>query len=347
MKRLSHALVAFPLVATLLVGPARAEEPRAKKENLRLTPEVKAIRKAKPSVVTFKITRRGAYSTREVLGSGVFVDERGYAITNKHVITGAESIKGVMADGSECAAKVLVEDARYDLAIVKLAVTTKVKAITFAPTSDLEQGETVIAIGHPYGYVNTVSTGIVSALNRTITMPSGEELTGLIQVTASINPGNSGGPLLNIYGDLIGINVAVRDGAQGIAFALNGDMVQAVLARHLSASNISHIAHGLACRETMVPDADEPRGQVVVETAAQDTVKHGDVILTVGEQAVTNRFDLERSLWDRKAGDVVAARVVRDGKETQVMLKLGDGRVASADTRRTGNGDLLHPVAQR
>ena len=94
-------------------------------------------------------------------------------------------------------------------------------------------GETVIAIGHPFGYTNTVSTGIISALGREITMPEGEVLGNLIQTNASINPGNSGGPLLNINGELIGINVALREGAQGIAFALNADTVQQVLSKHL------------------------------------------------------------------------------------------------------------------
>ena len=291
-----HALLVFVFSASLLSFRARAEEASPKKENLRLTPEVKAIRKAMPSVVALRVMRRSAYNTREVVGTGVVVDERGYVVTNRHVVSGSEGVKAVMADGTEYVAQVVIEDARHDLAILKLPVKTKLKAIAFAPSSDLEQGEKVIAIGHPYGYVNTVSQGIVSALGREITMPSGEKLTGLIQVTASINPGNSGGPLLNIYGDLIGINVAMRDGAQGIAFALNADMVQAVLAQHLSAANISRVEHGLACRETLVPNADESRQQVVVEVATQSTLKTGDVILTVGDQMVTNRFDLETTV---------------------------------------------------
>ena len=114
--------------------------------------------------------------------------------------------------------------------------------MTFAPASDLMVGEEVIAIGHPYGYTNTVSTGIVSALNREVSMQSGGVLTDLIQTTASINPGNSGGPLMNINGELIGINSAMRSDAQGIAFALNADMVQQVLSQHLSAGKMAHVS---------------------------------------------------------------------------------------------------------
>ena len=349
MKRQSYAVAAFLLTALLSSPAARGQDAPATRSSLRETPIVKAVRKAKPSVVTLKVVRRSAYSSREIVGSGIVIDERGYAVTNRHVVSGQpEAIKAVLFDNTECAAQVLIEDARHDLAILKLLTAKKLPVVTFAPSSDLMEGETVIAIGHPYGYTNTVSTGIVSALGREITMPTGEKLTGLIQVTAAINPGNSGGPLLNIYGDLIGINVAMRDGAQGISFALNADMVQGVLASHLSAANISRVDHGLACREALVPTTEAPRQQVVVESAAQSTLKRGDVIRSVGHLAVTNRFDLERSLWGFKPGESVAARVVRDGKETQVTLTLGAGRVAAADTTpRTGGAATARPVVDQ
>ncbi len=127
--------------------------------------------------------------------------------------------------GIEIEAAVIWRTAAYDLAVVRVATPQKLQALELAPVSDLMVGETVIAVGHPFGYTNTISTGIISALGREITMPSGDTLTGLIQTNASINPGNSGGPLLNINGELIGINVALRNGAQGIAFAINAGMV--------------------------------------------------------------------------------------------------------------------------
>ena len=352
MKRLSHYLLAFAVATELLGAAARAEEAATKSQNLRETPVVKAVRKAKPSVVTLKVTRSSAYSTREVVGSAVLVavDEKrgqGYVITNRHVVSGSGGVRAILYDGTECAAQVITEDAAHDLAIVRLAIGKKqLPVINFAPASNLMEGEPVIAIGHPYGYTNTVSTGIISALGREITMPTGEKLTGLIQVTASINPGNSGGPLLNIYGDLIGINVAMRDGAQGIAFALNADTVKNVLAGYLSAANVSRVEHGLACHDAVV-EADEPRQQVVVESATQELLKTGDVIVAVDERAVANRFDLERSLWDHKAGDVVPAKVVRDGKVTEVSLTLGGGRVASAETGAPKVAQRLNGAEQR
>src|SRR5262249_33044819 len=150
---------------------------------------------------------------------------------------------------------------------------------------------------------NTVSTGIISALGREITMPGGETLTNLIQTDASINPGNSGGPLFNINGELIGINVALREGAQGIAFALPAEMVQQVLSRHLSAAKVARVAHGLGCHEWIPDEEGLVRQQVVVDQvterspAALAGLQRGDVILRVGDRPVANRFDVERAMW--------------------------------------------------
>src|SRR5205085_2088984 len=124
---------------------------------------------------------------------------------------------------------------RWDLAVLRIRSNKKLAALPLAPVDDLMVGETVIAVGHPFGYTNTVSVGIVSALGREITMPTGDVLNGLIQTNASINPGNSGGPLLNVNGEFIGVNVALREGAQGIAFAINTGTVKSFLRQHLSA----------------------------------------------------------------------------------------------------------------
>jgi serine protease Do len=160
-------------------------------------------------------------------------------VTNRHVVGSNSRVPVRLFDGTELVGQVVVAETRWDLAVVQIQAEHKLKALAFARADDLEVGETVIAIGHPYGYSNTVSTGIISALQREITMPTGDTISGLIQTDASINPGNSGGPLLNIDGELIGINVALREGAQGIAFAINAGMVRAVLARHLSSQYVA------------------------------------------------------------------------------------------------------------
>ena len=214
-----------------LCGGAGTE---AKGQYSRRTPIVEAVQKTRASIVSVKAEKKGSWGRKETGGTGVIVDERGFVVTNSHVVASADRVTVHLADGSELAATIVTEDAHHDLAVLRLSTTRKLQALAFGTSSDLMVGETVIAVGHPFGFTNTVSTGIVSGLGREVTMPNGEVLRNLIQTNASINPGNSGGPLLNINGELIGINVAIREGAQGIAFALSADDVQQALSKHLS-----------------------------------------------------------------------------------------------------------------
>jgi serine protease Do len=197
-------------------------------------------------------------------------------------------------------------------------------------------GETVIAVGHPFGYRNTVSTGIISALGREVTLPDGTVLRNLIQTSASINPGNSGGPLLNINGELIGINVALRDGAQGIAFALNADAVQQVLSRQLSGR--ASVRPGFTCHE--IPDAGGVLRQHVVvdhvQEPAGEVLRPGDVILELAGKWIGNRFDVQRALWDRKAGEQIRVRLRRNDQQVEVSLKLAPAPTAAALSKSAG-----------
>jgi serine protease Do len=305
----------------------------------RRSPIVQAVQKTRAGIVTVKVEKAGNWGQREVVGTGVVVDARGYIITNRHVVTGAERITVHTADGDEYKAKLFTEDALHDLAVLSVTGAKRLAELPFAPSGDVMVGETVIAVGHPFGYTNTVSTGIVSAVGREVTMPSGETLTNLIQTDASINPGNSGGPLFNINGELIGINVALREGARGIAFALPADTVQRALAKHLSAGRIARVAHGLVCFERMT-DAGLERQQVIVEQvlenspAAKAGLQHGDVIVRIGDRPVSNRFDVERALWNLHPGEAIDARVVRDGQTLRAALTLG----RSADAAIAASG---------
>ncbi len=293
----------------------------------RVTPIVEAVRKTRDSILTLRVEREGGWGTSEVVGTGVIVDERGYAVTNRHVTRNADRFIAVLTNKTELRARLIAEDEDHDLAILRLESNRKLAALTLAPAGDLMVGETVIAVGHPFGYTNTVSTGIISALGRRITMPEGQDLDGLIQTNASINPGNSGGPLLNINGELIGINVAFREGAQGIAFALTSDTVQEVLSKYLSASRVSRLGHGLNCHEVVAEDS-APRQRLVVDKVAPSSpaaaagLQPGDVLVRVGDRAVTNRFDLERAFWGYHPGDQVSAAILRQGKPTRVAIRL-------------------------
>ncbi len=328
------------------IGGAKTE---VQAQYSRRTPIVEAVQKTRNGLVTIKIEKSGSRGRKEITGTGVIVDERGYVVTNRHVIASAELVSVTLADGTELKAKVLTDDASYDLAVLRLPPRDDelaLQALPLGPGSDLMVGETVIAVGHPFGYTNTVSTGIISALGREITMPNGEVLTNLIQTNASINPGNSGGPLLNINGEVIGINVALREGAQGIAFALNADTVQQVLSRHLSGLRVAGVTHGLNCRET-VAEENGPRQRVVVDQVAAKTaaaeagLKKGDEIRSVADRTVWNRFDLERAFWDCKPGEQIDVVVVRQGKEITVSLELTGG----TEVQRTTAGTTRKPKA--
>jgi serine protease Do len=305
----------------------------------RRTPIVVAVEKTRASIVAIKAEKRNSRTrTDRVVGTGIIVDARGYVVTNCHVVADAAAVRVCLQGGGELDARILVEDNPSDLAILQVQTDQTLPALALGPGSDLLVGETVIAVGHPFGYTHTVSTGIISALGREITMPNGEVLTNLIQTNASINPGNSGGPLLNINGEVIGINVALREGAQGIAFAINADTVKTVLSKRLSAVWMCGVNHGLTCTENVAPEGPQ-REHVVVEAVASQTpaaaagVKQGDEIIRVAGLGVSNRFDLERALWNHKPGDQIALTVVRAGKQMNMQIKLTPPTTVASGSR--------------
>jgi serine protease Do len=332
---------AAALAALLLVGRAAAAEQDAK--DLRRNATVRAVQKVKPSVVAVKVKQKlGGGRTKDAVGTGLIVDERGYIVTNCHVVAGNARVTVRLVDGTSIPGDVIYSSPTTDLAIVRVRTERKLIAQPLVPAADLEEGEDVIAVGHPLGYSYTVSKGIVSALNREIDMPTGYTLMGLIQTDAAINPGNSGGPLLNINGGVVGINVAYNQEAQGIAFAISSETVKRVLSTQLSALKVSGVLHGLNCKDEVRGEGREPH--VVVAgvdpqvAAAGAEVHSGDVILAVGRLPVVNRFDVERALWDARPGERVNVRVLRGGRELTVTLPLaGEG----------GSGDALGTKGSR
>jgi serine protease Do len=329
------------LCATLMIVVACGAGTEARAQYSRKTPIVEAVQKTRDGIVSLKVEKRNSYGKlRSTTGTGVIVDERGYIVTNWHVAQGGHRIVVRLRDDTELIAKMVAEDTRSDLTILRIRTKKKLTALPLAPGSDVMVGETVIAIGHPFGYRNTVSTGIISAVEREIEMPSGETLAHVLQTNASINPGNSGGPLLNINGELIGINVALREGAQGIAFAINSDTVKQMVSKHLSALKVAGVLHGLACKENAVASEGKERQRVVVSKvrkgtpAAQAGLKSGDQILEVGKRAVRNRFDVERALWNSKPGQLVELKVIRQGKTMKVALKLSSAEEVEQGSKR-------------
>jgi serine protease Do len=296
----------------------------------RRNPVTEAVQKSRASIVSIRVPRPGG--GKDMIGSGVIVDQRGVIITNRHVVGSNRQVTVCLHDGSTFTGEVLAADPSCDLAIVRVDAKRQLSFLRLAPVKDLMVAETVIAIGHPYGYTNSVSTGIISALGREIEMPTRDVIAGLIQHTAAINPGNSGGALLNINGELIGINVALREGAQNIAFAINAADVKTFLGKHLSALKVSGVHLGLACEEKVIGETGDRQRVVVAGEPSVAGFKRGDEIRAIGSLRIANAFDMERALWGKKAGEQVALQVVRQGQEMTVNLTLtaglGAGQVA-------------------
>lgn len=315
-------------------------------ESNRDTPIVQAIRRAEPAVVNIQgnktvtsTTANGGVAKQEVngMGTGVIIDSRGYIITNLHVVEDVAKIEVTLADGTSSYAKLINYDPDTDLALIKIPAAKDLPTIHFGSSADLLRGETVIAIGNPFGYQNTVTVGIISALHRDIPVNGSQPYKDLIQTNADINPGNSGGPLLNIDGDVIGINVAVRVGAQGIGFAIPIDTAMEVMADLVAASHRDPVQHGLDLASARSDD----RTAVVVRAISNESIssrdiRAGDIIATIAGKPVKNRLELELTLLDHKAGENIDIRLERDGTlvDHSLTLKSSGGALTSNDVGR-------------
>jgi serine protease Do len=317
--------IVLPLVALAVPAPASAGAP----SEARRTAVVRAIESQKDAVVNIHGQKFVGSSADEGgdlrrvngRGTGVIVDPRGYVVTNYHVVEGVRRIEVTLASGRTTSATLVSHDPRTDLAIIKIVADQPLPVVTLGTSSDLLIGETVLALGNAYGYEHTVTQGIISALHRSVEVSRTQRYDDLIQTDASINPGNSGGPLLNIDGEVIGINVAVRAGAQGIGFAIPIDRVLEVTTKLISVERVDQTWHGIVAR----PDGG--RGAVVEAVrgespAASVGVRAGDVITRIGDVSVTRQFDIERALLGRKAGDAVPVTVMRAGAESRISLPI-------------------------
>ena len=319
----------YLLLATLVALIALPSSACA--EDLRRTSIVRAIETSRDSVVNihgekFVSDPGDKTEDRRVngMGTGVVIDTRGYAVTNFHVVDGVREIEVTLASGRTVAARLISHDRRTDLAIIKIDTVDPLPVIQLGTSDDLLTGETVLALGNAFGYEHTVTRGIISALHRNVDVSPTQRYEDLIQTDASINPGNSGGPLLNINGEMIGINVAVRAGAQGIGFAIPVDSVLRIVTGLLSVERIDHTWHGIVCRTCGTGAIIESvHSQSPAETIG---MRAGDVILRVGGRNVTSQLDIERALLGRKAGEIVAVTVTREGSEENYSLALAKAK---------------------
>ena len=265
------------------------------------------------------------------LGSGVIIDgKKGLILTNAHVIQKTGTIKVVLKDEREFEARIVGADPDSDLAVLKIDSEQDLPAINMGSSDDLMIGETVIAIGNPFGFSHTVTTGVISALDRSIRAED-REFHDFIQIDASINPGNSGGPLLNINGDLIGINTAIYAKAQGIGFAIPIGKARKIISDLIQYGEVIQAWIGITVQEideNLARYLKIPLKKGVIVTsvepespAQKSRLQEGDIILSMDDKKIDSFNDYQSVAKSLDAGSSLEARFWRNGKQKTVVLK--------------------------
>jgi serine protease Do len=343
------------ILSFLLFPPCSAGDQTSSREN----PIVRAVRNISPAVVnisTSKLVERGVNPfflqenddffnrffrdffepqkrqyVKNSLGSGVIIDSaHKYILTNHHVIVRASKIAVTLANQQEFEARVVGTDPESDLAVLKIETETELPSITMGRSDDLMIGETVIAIGNPFGLSHTVTTGVISALNRSVRTQSGI-YHNFIQIDASINPGNSGGPLLNINGQLIGINTAIYSGAEGIGFAIPIDRAKAIVSDLINYGRVHTAWLGIIVQdlnENLIDYFHLPvkYGALITEILAaspakEKGLKKGDIITEIKKNKIKSSRDYYDNLSQHTANEIIHLGFFRNGKRQQIRIK--------------------------
>ncbi len=319
---------------------------------------ISVYKKAAPGVVniTSTVLERDFFFRlvpREGAGSGAVIDSKGYILTNNHVIKDARRIEVTLADGSKWPGRLVGTDPENDLAVIRVeAPAERLKPIPLGSSQDLQVGQKVLAIGNPFGLGETLTTGIISSLGRSIRSEDGSLMEDLIQTDAAINPGNSGGPLLDSEGKIIGINTAIftpSGGSVGIGFAIPVDTAKRIIPDLVEKGYVSHAWMGVSLfplTPGLAKALDLPvsRGALVVEVmkggpadkaglrGGSKVVQLGNALLSVGGdiitavdgQAVNSSEDLVRRIRKHKPGEQVRLKIQREKKSEELILTLGE-----------------------
>ncbi|MBK8916082.1 MAG: trypsin-like peptidase domain-containing protein [Phycisphaerales bacterium] len=332
--RLHGPALLVVLCGLTMAAPAAAQNPvgGGAAEDRRRTPVVEVFERARGSVVNISTSRRVQYRYRPSfaspfddvfnfgaprggdavtsVGSGAVIHEAGYVVTNAHVVAQATDVRVTFADGSARPARIVAVDSDHDLAVLRIEGGGCTPAVLARP-GDILIGETVVAIGNPLGLNHTVTTGIVSAIDREVRFNAGLTYSGLIQTDASINPGNSGGPLLNLHAELIGINTAIRGDAQNIGFAIPVARLWELLPVMLDVERRARVRFGLDV------EGGEPRVAAVRpgSPAARAGLRSGDRLMSFNGQPIRSGIDYYVRLNEQRPGAGVAL-VAQRGEET-------------------------------
>jgi Do/DeqQ family serine protease len=365
-KRPAIGWLRIGMLAVLVCHPLALE---AAPDSLRESAVVRAVRKVSPAVVNistayeararsnpfsgfgsplfdefFKDFFDPRFERRQQstsLGSGVIIDgDRGLILTNAHVIQRSGTIKAVLQDEREYEARIVGADPDSDLAVLKIEPREKLPSIAMGSSDDLMIGETVIAIGNPFGFSHTVTTGVISALNRSIRTDD-RVFQDFIQIDASINPGNSGGPLLNINGELIGINTAIYAKAQGIGFAIPIGKARRIVADLIQYGEVKQAWIGLVVQELDEKIArylNYPgRKGVMVKGIEADSpaqtagLREGDILLALGNKRIGGLEDYLAASKTVTAGETLEIQTWRGGQTRTIGLKTREFPIERAD----------------
>jgi serine protease Do len=334
------------LASLLLFGPSLGVAQAEELTGIRLLEEIQSVLitladRVKPAVVNIapvSATAKAGESPRERgpnnpgTGSGVIVDKEGLIVTNNHVVGDAKEVEVRLSDKTKFVGQVIGRDPDTDVAIVKITPTTELPAVPFGDSSKVRVGQWVMAVGNPFSLDRTVTLGVVSGVERDAVRLSRYE--AFIQTDASINPGNSGGPLFNIKGEVIGINTAIINYAQGIGFAIPSNMVQQVVGQLRARGKVVRGWLGVGIQEVTTELAakfgiKETDGVLVNdvfenEPAARAGLKPGDIIAKVDGRRVETPAGLSRSVAGLTPGTKVELEVIRNGEHRTMTVDLGE-----------------------
>jgi putative serine protease PepD len=266
----------------------------------------------------------GGQQSQQALGSGFVIDDQGHIVTNQHVVDGATTIKVRSWDGKTYDATLVGSDASTDLAVIKVdAPSSALEPLTFADSNSVAVGDSVVAIGSPFGLENTVTSGIVSALHRQMTSPNNFSIDDSIQTDAAINHGNSGGPLLNSSGQVVGVNAQIESdsgGNDGVGFAIPSNTAKSIVSELISTGKAEHAYLGVS-----VEDGDGTAKVAEVRSgtpAASAGLQAGDAIVSVDGQRITSGDALTSAISAKKPGDKVTIVYSRGGQTHSVEVTL-------------------------
>lgn len=290
---------------------------------------------------------RPQYKRESSLGSGFILNKDGYIVTNDHVVRDAETIRVKLSNEKVYTGKVIGSDPKTDIAIVKISAQESLTPAVLGDSDKLQVGQWAIAIGNPFGLDRTVTVGVISATGRS---DMGiETYEDFIQTDASINPGNSGGPLLNIYGEVIGINTAIVASGQGIGFAIPVNMAKQVVSQLIAKGSVSRGWLGVSI-QPLTEDMARSFGLsgtggalvndvVPGSPAAKAGIQQGDVITSFAGTAVKDVRQLQRLVADTPAGKKVEVEIVREGRKLRLTLATAPAESATSPSPRGGEGE--------